>query len=79
MPHFSGKKLAKIVEVTFGLDQYEVMIPYIALAAQAEAQKFQTALQEQVQGHAMTATGMNGDYDMSAGPQASQVPMQGGQ
>jgi len=79
MPHFSGKKLAKIVEVTFGLDQYEVMIPYIALAEQAEAQKFQTALQEQVQGHAMTATGMNGDYDMSAGPQASQVPMQGGQ
>jgi hypothetical protein len=72
-PHFSGKKLAKIIEHIFNLDQYEVFIPYIALAEQAEAQKFQTALQEQVQGHAMTATGMNGDYDMSSGPQAGQT------
>ena len=74
-PHFSGKKLAKIIEHIFNLDQYEVFIPYIALAEQAEAQKFQTALQEQVQGHAMTATGMNGDYDMSSGPQAGQTQM----
>lgn len=68
--HFSGKKLAKIVEKIFDLDQYEVVIPYISLAEQAEAQKFNTALQEDVQSHAMTATGMNGDYDMSHGPQA---------
>lgn len=65
-PHFSGKKLAKIIETIFNLDQWEVMLPFIALAEQAEAQKFNTALQEEVQGHAMTATGMNGDYDMAA-------------
>jgi hypothetical protein len=68
--HFSGKKLAKIVEKIFTLDQYEVVTPFVGLAEQAEAQKFNTALQEQVQSHAMTATGMNGDYDMSSGPQS---------
>jgi hypothetical protein len=80
--HFSGKKLAKIVEKIFGLDQYEVVIPFVGLAEQAEAQKFNTALQEQVQSHAMTATGMNGDYDMAPSPQSQgrfAATQQGGQ
>src|SRR5258705_12524961 len=38
-PHFSGVKLAKIVENVFNLDDYQVVTPYIALAEQADAQK----------------------------------------
>lgn len=78
--HFSGKKLAQIVEKIFALDQLEVVRPYVALAEQAEAQKFNTALQEEVQGHAMTATGMGGDYDLAEAPgQAQATSYQGGQ
>lgn len=63
-PHFSGVKLAKIVEDIFNLKDYEVVTPYIALAEQADAQRQANVLQEQLQSEIGTATGMNGDFDM---------------
>lgn len=63
-PHFSGIKLAKALENLFQMDQYEIILPYIGLAEAADGQKMANALQEQVLVNAMTATGMNGDFDI---------------
>lgn len=64
-PHFSGVKLAKIIEDVFNLKDYEVVLPYIALAEQADAQKQIHTLQEQIATQAQTATGMGLDADPS--------------
>jgi len=63
-PHISGIKLAKMFEKTFNIEEYEMVVPYIALAEQMDAQKQAQALEEQLHQYTMTATGMNGDYDM---------------
>ncbi len=65
-PHFSGVKLAKILESIFDLSDYEVVLPFIALAEQAEGQSQIAALQQQLQQQMTTATGMGEDYDMNA-------------
>jgi hypothetical protein len=67
-PHFSGKKLAKILENVFNLEQYGVVLPYVALAEQAEAKKFMNALEQQVGAASQTATGIGADHDMSVAP-----------
>ena len=72
-PHFSGIKLARIFANIFNLEDYEVFTPWVALSEQAEAQKFTQALQENVQQHNMTASGLGHDFDMSA----AQGPPQG--
>jgi hypothetical protein len=71
-PHFSGVKLAKLLEEIFNLQQYEVVLPYVALAEQADAQKQSQVLQEKVMQNIGTATGMGQDYDLE---QAQQPPM----
>jgi hypothetical protein len=63
-PHISGVKLAKMVEDVFDLGQYEVVLPYVALSEQAEAQKMAQVLQEQIMKSGSTATGHGGDYDL---------------
>lgn len=63
-PHFSGIKLAKIVEEVFNLSEYEVVLPFVALDEQAEGQKASNALNEQVQTSNQTATGQGNDFDM---------------
>lgn len=63
-PHFSSIKLAQIVASIFNLDDFEVVIPYIALAEQADAQKQINALQQQIAMEASTATGIGDDYDL---------------
>lgn len=65
-PHFSGIKLSKIVEEIFDLSKYEVVMPYVALSEQADAQKMTNTLQENVMQHASTASGMGNDYDVAA-------------
>jgi hypothetical protein len=67
-PHFSGKTLAKILENIFNLEQWGVVLPYVALAEQAEAQKFRNALEQQVGMASQTATGIGADHDMSVAP-----------
>jgi len=73
-PHFSGIKLAKLFENAFDICDYEIVMPYIALAEQADAQKMAGVLSEQVLMSLATATGRNGDYDLSrvSYPQAVQ-------
>jgi len=73
-PHFSGVKLAKILENVFDLQDYEVVTPYIALAEQADAQAQAQVLSEKLHQKMGTATGMGEDYDMNAQPQAQQMP-----
>jgi hypothetical protein len=63
-PHFSGIKLAKIIEEVFDLEEYEVVLPFVSLSEQAEAQQFVHALQNQIAQTAGTATGMDNDFDM---------------
>jgi len=73
-PHFSSVKLAKIFENKFNLEDYEVVVPFVALSEQAEGQKQANALQEQVHMAAGTATGMGGDFDIAPGATAPPVP-----
>jgi len=77
-PHFSGKVLAKVLENIFNLEQYGVVIPYVALAEQAEAKKFMNALEQQVGAASQTATGIGADHDMSAAPGGVAGATQGG-
>lgn len=72
-PHFSSIKLAKIVEDVFNLRDYEVVVPFIALSEQADAQKIAQVNEEQLAMNTSTATGIGEDYDMEAMPQ--QGPM----
>jgi len=77
MPHFSGIKLAKIIEDVFDLKEYEVVLPYVQLAEQADAQRHMQALQEQLHMEAGTATGQGEDFDTDGGnPLAGHVPQQ---
>ena len=71
MPHFSGIELAKAFENIFDMTDYKIVMPYIALAEQAQAQKFANVLQEGVDTTAGTATGMGQDYDLSTAGQQS--------
>lgn len=81
-PHFSGIKLAKFFENAFDIGDYEIVMPYIALAEQADAQKFAGTLSEQVLMALSTSTGRGIDYDLSqlsyaqAAQQAQQQPQQ---
>jgi len=63
-PHFSTIKLAKIIEDIFHLKDYNVCIPYIALAEQADGQRQVQALEEQLHQEMGTATGIGQDYDV---------------
>lgn len=65
-PHFSGIKLAKLMEKTFNLDEYEIVAPFIALAEQMEGQKQAQVLEEQLHNFTQTATGIGHDYDMDS-------------
>ena len=66
-PHFSSVKLAKIFENVFDLTDYNVVMPFIALAEQAEGQKQAAALQEGLHKFIGTPTGMGMDADADAG------------
>ncbi len=68
--HFSSIKMAKLFENLFNLQDYEIVIPNIALAEQADAQKQAQALQEGVLTNISTASGMGEDFDMAPMPGA---------
>jgi hypothetical protein len=70
-PHFSSVKLAKIIEQIFNLQDFEVVLPYVALSEQADAQKAMNALEEQVVMESQTPSGIGGDYDLSVVGQAA--------
>lgn len=73
-PHFSGVKLAKILENVFNLEDYEVVTPFVSLAEQAEGQKQMQAYEEQVHMASQTASGIGADYDMNIAPPMGDQP-----
>lgn len=76
--HYSGVKLAKIVENLLDLTDFNVVIPNIAIAEQADAQRMVQTLQEQLQQESMTATGMGEDYDLGPNGQPAAAPLMQG-
>jgi hypothetical protein len=75
-PHFSGVKLAKILESVFDLTDYEVVTPYIALAEQADGQAQAQVLSERLHQQMGTATGMGEDFDVDPNASAQLQPQQ---
>jgi len=69
-PHFSSVKTAKMYEEVLGLEDYNLVTPYINLAEQADAQRQVQVLQEQLHQEMGTATGVGDDFDVP--PQLSQ-------
>lgn len=74
-PHFSGVKLSKILEKTFNLEEWEVVLPFVALTEQAEGQQLLNTLEQQVHAASTTASGLGNDYDLSAGGGPTPPPM----
>lgn len=64
-PHFSSVNTAKMYNEVFDLDDYNIVIPYINISEQADAQRQAQALQEQLQMETMTASGMGEDRDLT--------------
>jgi hypothetical protein len=64
-PHMSGKNLAKMLEGFFNVGEYEIFLPFVGLAEQAEAQQLMQAYQEHAMQSTMTASGMGDDFDLS--------------
>jgi len=75
-PHFSSIKLAKLVEEVLDLEEYELVLPFVALSEQAEAQQFAQVLKEQNMQQMQTATGMGNDFDMPGSPQKGFKPQE---
>jgi len=59
--HFSGIKLAKLIEDLLELQDYELVLPYIQMAEQADAQRIAQSAQEQVMMEAGTPSGLSQD------------------
>lgn len=77
-PHFSSVQLAKMYEEIFDLRDYGIVVPYINIAEQADAQRQAQMLQEQLSQEQGMATGLGGDFDMDpmAQMQGQQQQMQ---
>lgn len=76
-PHFSSIKLAKIFEDSFNISEHGIVVPNIALAEQADAQRQAQALQEQVLNATQTASGIGEDFDLQPTPQGNPLGPQG--
>lgn len=74
-PHFSSIKMAKLLEETFDIKDYEIVQQNVAIAEQADAQRLAQTLHEQMQMEQGTATGMGQDYDMEHSPGGPPPPM----
>jgi hypothetical protein len=59
--HFSSVKLAEMFEDLLEIQEHEVVMPYIRLSEQAEAQKQMQAMEEQVQMETLTPDGLSQD------------------
>lgn len=74
--HFSSIKLAKMLEELLDLEDYELVLPYVRLSEQADAQKMMNAAHEQTTMESQTPHGLTPD-DHSGPP--STPPLQPGQ
>jgi Bacteriophage head to tail connecting protein. len=74
-PHFSTIKMARMFEDIFDITDYKMVMPYVAIAEQADAEKIANAQQEQILMEALTPTGLTPD-DVNAMPPQQMQPMQ---
>ncbi len=69
--HFSSIKLARMFEELLDISEFEVVLPYVRLAEQKDAQSFAQAAHEQVMMELHTPAGLHpDDYD----PEAAGLP-----
>lgn len=59
--HFSGIRVAQMIEELLNLEDYKIVEPYVRLAEQADAQRLANTHQEQVGMEAMTPAGLAQD------------------
>src|SRR5260370_33204977 len=64
-PHFSGVRMAQVLEQVFDIADYQIVMPNVAIAEQFDAQKFSHALEEQMHQSTMTASGQGSDFDLN--------------
>lgn len=65
--HFSSIKLARMFEELLDISEFEIVLPYVRLAEQKEAQALSQAAMEQVMMEAQTPAGLHpDDYDPAA-------------
>lgn len=71
--HFSGLRVAEMIEELLNLEDYKIVEPFVALSEQADAQRLQNSHQEQVGMEAMTPAGIaQDDYDPALDQQMPQ-------
>ena len=79
--HFSGLKLAKLFEELLDIRDYEIVLPYVGLSEQADAQRLAQTHQENVAMEGQTPAGISpDDYDhgvTSAPPRTASKPAGG--
>jgi hypothetical protein len=59
--HFSGIRVAEMIEELLNLEDYKIVEPFVQLAEQADAQRLANSHQEQVGVEAMTPSGLAQD------------------
>jgi hypothetical protein len=67
LQHFSGEKMAKMVEELLDIQDYHLVVPYVRISEMAKAQSLQNAQQEQVMTEIDTPSGLTPeDYSNNA-------------
>lgn len=61
--HFSGERLARMLEELLELTEYKIVEPYVRLTEQADAQRLAQSQQEQVAMEQQTSSGIGNDFD----------------
>lgn len=75
-PHFSSIKAAALWETLLEIEDYDLVSPYVAIAEQADAQRFIQSAQEQLQMEAQTASGIGvGNHDPEAAQGGNPYPL----
>jgi hypothetical protein len=66
-PHFSSIKAAQLWENLLEIEDFNIVSPFVAIAEQADAQRYMQSAQEQVQMESQTASGIGiGNHDPEA-------------
>jgi hypothetical protein len=76
LTNLTGSNLWQTVEEVFNLEEYEIVLPFVSLAEQSEAQQYIQVLKEQMAQQSQTATGMGNDFDMPGSPQKGFKPQE---
>lgn len=71
--HFSSVKISEVIEEALNIADYDIVIPYVRIAEQAQAQKLQQSAAEDIQMHAQAPSGLTPDDYSNPGPQASDL------